>query len=515
MANRAFERLIRIVGILNIGCAVYGLKAMLNSVGSLIELEVQLQHQRAVAGDGAGLFVFLVRRIVDVLVAILRELIAVFNGNFRVRGAFALIGTLERIAVRVLIVELNGVLGVGVRRPDGVEDVVAFFVYKRLCAGGEGGSGAIGGGVPAREGVARLAEAGILFGEKRDGRVVHQLIDGFGFPCAVVGVVGHADLGFEGYVNSRQGYVSVHGDVAAGIVVIVIRVLPMGEYVRLGRGKGAGLHLGLGVGAVVAGIEYIRARARTRRVGQAVGRARENGGDGHVAVKLGGGVDALTGIRVHPLEQNQIVRGDGVIRSHVHIRIRKASARNNVLCAIIDIVVGYLDGDCNNDFRLLPYGVETQPVIGHFRAREGIRGGRFGNLRRIDSVPALKLRTVAEACRARGSRALVIQRRAVLERLGRYIAVVVLFQNVAVALVIQEVVILRGAIGADALRFHTCGGHAGNGFLAKLIAICICILRILGGFVVIRPVIALSILPIFRAGPIEALEHIVQMYKIS
>ena len=442
MANRAFERLIRIVGILNIGCAVYGLKAMLNSVGSLIELEVQLQHQRAVAGDGAGLFVFLVRRIVDVLVAILRELIAVFNGNFRVRGAFALIGTLERIAVRVLIVELDDVLGVGVRRPDGVEDVRAVVVHLHLRVGGERGSGAIGGGVPAREGVARLAEAGILFGEKGNGRVVHQLFDGLAVICAVVGVVGHADLGFEGHVNSRQGYVSVHGDVAAGIVAIVLRVLPVGEYVRLGRGKGAGLHLGLGVGAVVAGVEYIRARARARRVGQAVGRARENGGDGHVVVKLGVGVDASAGCRIHPFEQNQILPGDGSIRIHVYRRICKAGARNNVLLTIIDIVIGYPDGDFDNDFRLLPDSVETQPVIGHFRAREGERGGRFGNLCRIDSVPALKLRTVAEACRARGSRALVIQRRAVLERLGRYIAVVVLFQNVAVARVVEEYIAL-------------------------------------------------------------------------
>ena len=443
MANRAFERLIRIVGILNIGCAVYGLKAMLNSVGSLIELEVQLQHQRAVAGDDAFKHVVRVVLIEHVLAAIHRELIAVFNGNGRVRGAFAHNFIVEVVvAVRLLNVELDFILGVCIRRPDGVEDVVAFFVYKRLCTGGEGNPGAIGGGVPAREGVAHLAEAGILCGEKRDGRVVHQLFDGLAVICAVVGVVGHADLGLEGHVNSRQDYVSVHGDVAAGIVAVVLRVLPMGEYVRLGRGKAAGQHLGLGVGAVVAGIEYIRARARARRVGQAVGRARENGGDGHVVVKLGVGVDASAGFRIHPFEQNQILPGDGSIRIRVYIRIRKACTRNNVLLTIIDIVIGYPDGDFDNNLRLLPDGVETQRVIGHGRAREGERGGRFGNLRRIDGIPALKLRTVAEARRARGSRALVIQRRAVLELLARYIAVVVLFQNVADALVVEEYIAL-------------------------------------------------------------------------
>ena len=186
LANRAFERLIRIVGILNIGCAVYGLKAMLNSVGSLIELEVQLQHQRAVACDGAGLNVIR-GLIIHVLAVFLSRLIGVGNGNFRVRGGRALVAVVERVStIRVLIVELDGVLGVGVRRPDGVEDVRAVVVHLHLRVGGDG-AGALGVGIPAFEGVADAGEGSA--GSGGDGRVVGEVFNL---------VRAHAAIGFVG-----------------------------------------------------------------------------------------------------------------------------------------------------------------------------------------------------------------------------------------------------------------------------------------------------------------------------
>ena len=180
-------------------------QVMMDGVAGGVELEVQLQHQRAVAGDNAGKHVVRVALIEHVLAAILRELIAVFNGNGRVRGAIitdnALVCLLRIRAVRVLIVELDGVLGVGVRRPDGVEDVRAVVVYLHRVARFDGAF-ALGIGVPALEGVADAGEG--VGGLGGDGRVVGEVFN-LVRACAAVGLIGQggasgtrAPLGGEG-----------------------------------------------------------------------------------------------------------------------------------------------------------------------------------------------------------------------------------------------------------------------------------------------------------------------------
>ena len=178
-------------------------QVMMDGVARGVELEVQLQHQRTVAGDNAGKHVVLVIRFEHVLVVFLSRLIGVGNGNFRVRGGRALVAVVERVsATDVLIVELDGVLGVGVRRPDGVEDVLAVFVvYLHLRVGGDGAF-ALRVGVPALEGVADAGEgAGGLGG---DGRVVGEVFNHVR-ACAAIGFIGQgcasgtrAPLGGEG-----------------------------------------------------------------------------------------------------------------------------------------------------------------------------------------------------------------------------------------------------------------------------------------------------------------------------
>ena len=177
----------------------------MDGVARGVELEVQLQHQRTVACDVAGLNVGR-GLVVDVLVVILRRLIGIGHGNGRVRGgraSFVLLVCRIRIrSVRVLIVELDGVLGVGVRRPDGVEDVVAVVVvYLHLRVGGDGAF-ALGVGVPALEGVADAGEGSAGFGG--DGRVVGEVFNHV-LACAAVGLIGQggasgtrAPLGGEG-----------------------------------------------------------------------------------------------------------------------------------------------------------------------------------------------------------------------------------------------------------------------------------------------------------------------------
>ena len=184
------------------------IKIMVNSISRLRKFEVNPQNEETISGDNTRKHVVRVVFIKHVA-GILRSLVGFGYGNGRVRGAIitdnALACRLRIRAVRVLIVELDGVLGVGVRRPDGVEDVRAVVVvYLHLRAGSEGGSGAIGGGVPAREGIARLAEAGILFGEQGNGRVIVEVFN-LVLACAAIGFIGQggasgtrAPLGGEG-----------------------------------------------------------------------------------------------------------------------------------------------------------------------------------------------------------------------------------------------------------------------------------------------------------------------------
>ena len=201
-------------------------QVMMDGVARGVELEVQLQHQRTVACDNAGKHVVRVALIEHVLAAILRELIAVFNGNGRVRGAIitdnALVCLLRIRAVRVLIVELDGVLGVGVRRPDGVEDVRAVVVvYLHLRVGGDGAF-ALGVGVPALEGVADAGEGVGGFGG--DGRVVGEVFNHV-LACAAIGFIGQgcasgtrAPLGGEGDDVPFIGVIALDLILVAGLV---------------------------------------------------------------------------------------------------------------------------------------------------------------------------------------------------------------------------------------------------------------------------------------------------------
>ena len=195
----------------------------MDGVARGVELEVQLQHQRTVAGDNAGKHVFRVVLIEHVLAAILRELIVLGNGNSRVRGAFAHIAVVEHVAaVRLLIVEIDSILGVVSRRPDGVEDVFAVaVVHLHLRVGGDGAF-ALGVGVPALEGVADAGEG--VGGLGGDGRVVGEVFN-LVLACAAIGLIGQggasgtrAPLGGEGDDVLFIGVIALDLVLIAGLV---------------------------------------------------------------------------------------------------------------------------------------------------------------------------------------------------------------------------------------------------------------------------------------------------------
>ena len=198
-------------------------QVMMDGVARGVELEVQLQHQRTVACDVAGKHVVLVIRFEHVLVVFLSRLIGVGNENFRVRGGRALVAVVERVsAIAVLIVELDGVLGVGVRRPDGVEDVLAVVVvYLHLRIGGDGAF-ALGVSVPALEGIANAGEGVGGFGG--DGRVVGEVFNHV-LACAAIGFIGQgcasgtrAPLGGEGDDVPFIGVIALDLVLIAGLV---------------------------------------------------------------------------------------------------------------------------------------------------------------------------------------------------------------------------------------------------------------------------------------------------------
>ena len=197
-------------------------QVMMDGVARGVELEVQLQHQRTVACDVAGKHVVLVIRFEHVLVVFLSRLIVGGNGNFRVRGGRALVAVVERVsAIRVLIVELDGVLGVGIRRPDGVEDVFAVtVVHLHLRVGGDG-AGALGVGIPALEGVAHAGE-GVCDGG--DGLVIGEVFNHV-LACAAIGFIGQgcasgtrAPLGGEGDDVPFIGVIALDLVLIAGLV---------------------------------------------------------------------------------------------------------------------------------------------------------------------------------------------------------------------------------------------------------------------------------------------------------
>ena len=95
----------------------------------LVQLEVQFQHQCTISNNGAGFHVGS-SSIIYILAVFLGSLIRLCDINGGVGGALAVISMIQRIrTVRILIVELDLVLSVGVGRPLGVQIVGTDVVH--------------------------------------------------------------------------------------------------------------------------------------------------------------------------------------------------------------------------------------------------------------------------------------------------------------------------------------------------------------------------------------------------
>ena len=268
-------------------------QVMVDGVARGVELEVQLQHQRTVACDVAGKHVVLVIRFEHVLVVFLSRLIGFGHGNGRVRGGRALVAVVERVsAIDVLIVELDGILGVFIRRPDGVEDVRAVFVvYLHLRVGGDGAF-ALGVGVPAHEGIARAGE-GVCDGG--DGRVVGEVFN-LVLACAAVGLIGQGCARGTRAPHAGEGHIALDLVLIAGLVG-VLAIRPAEEVLTVRRNQLIGGHqVGIAVFRILLAIRRSRHIALAGYVGNGEGAVLGVVGvEGDVAVNLGINVEGLAG----------------------------------------------------------------------------------------------------------------------------------------------------------------------------------------------------------------------------
>ena len=216
------------------------LQIMMDGVARGVELEVQLQHQRARARHRAGQHVALIIRIEHVLVAFLGRFVVFGHGNGRVRRALALIAMVEGVAaVRVLIVEFNGVPGVRVRRPDGVKDVfaIALIVHLNFVARFNAAF-ARSRGVPADKGIAFAGEGSCRQG--RDGLII-RVCPGNVRARTAVGLVGQGHVAGTRTPNAGQFNIARDG-VLVTRLIDVCSVRPAEEVLSVRGDKAAGSH---------------------------------------------------------------------------------------------------------------------------------------------------------------------------------------------------------------------------------------------------------------------------------
>ena len=239
----------------------------------LVQLEVQLQHQRAVGSDGAGFHVS-GGSIVHILTVLLGLLVGIGNGDGGVGGAGARLGFTGGAGIRtviVLIIELNLVRGIGVGGPLGVQVIGHLVIHTGESASGKGSAGAVSLGVPTSEGVAgaRGQTQRVVIGGNRDLTVVGDTIYRLGLVRGEVAVIGDTDSGRLVAPPGVQIHVAGDLDGTVGIVrragAVILGVpaqedlVAVGEAVVVHRGKDVlGIdHRIVGNGCVGCGVAVI------------------------------------------------------------------------------------------------------------------------------------------------------------------------------------------------------------------------------------------------------------------
>ena len=235
---------------------------VVDGIAGGVELEVQLQHRGAVAGERRRFDVGRggVKRILAVL--LVRLVLGGDGDGGAGRGETG--GSIFRrsgirFAVVQLIIELDDVFGVLVRRPDGIEVVIAAvnIVHHGLSAGAEQGAGAIRLRVPAGERIAGAGER--LVAQKRHARVVDErAFVLLGLIRAEVGVVGQRHGGDLVAPDGVERDLGRNLNLAAGVIHrsrAIVLCVPAEEHLARGRRQPRrGLHVRVSVLRVGLGV---------------------------------------------------------------------------------------------------------------------------------------------------------------------------------------------------------------------------------------------------------------------
>ncbi len=287
------------------------------------------------------------------------------------------------------LIIVDGVADVRVGRPNGVQHVFTVAVQAGVCACPKGSAGTVGLGVPADEVIAGLGgDARSTIGQHGDQAVVQHGFRGVVVAVAAVSLVGHGHLGIGIHIVGREGGVLVQGDVAAGIVHGACVIRPVGKHLAFGGSEGAVGHTGSSVRAILVGIGNIRTGALAGGVGQGIGLAHENGGDGLVAIQRFVDINVIA-ICINPLDNGQTMFLDKVVCIAVYLGLSDGSALGNRFIFIESNIAGYVDLDVNGYLGLCPVGIQHH-ILGRHGA-EGIGNAGVSDLRRFHLVPALEV----------------------------------------------------------------------------------------------------------------------------
>ena len=444
------------------------LQVMVNGILRRIQLEIQLQNQRTVSGDCAGKHVVFIVRFEYVLVFFPARLVRFGNGNSGIRSAFALNGLIQTIrSVRILMIELNIVLRIGIGSPYRIQVIVVADRQPRGSAARKGNRAPLRSR-PAPECIAgAIGKASVFIGQNRDCSVCGRAL--FGNLCFLglteIGMIGHADRGSNVRIHGGQNDALDHPDALTGVIPRgcaggSIGGLPVDEHLALGRGCVGGESQRLGFGVVLVFMRVLgrSACAVAQIVGHFVINALYDGADIRVRVKPCGNVECFAGSDVHPFE-NYVV-GTNLAYEVV------------VLLIVLD---GRAIGDCKTEriarvrnfhvrrqrnckLRLFPQGVEDEVARRHrlvFKVvllRLCIR-----HIGRVDRIPALEHGVLRKAAGTLGVCVVAGHGSAVLNGCRRFSAVIVVCQGIAVAQVVECQRISTEALSVAAETCNACG----------------------------------------------------------
>ena len=362
---------------------------------NFVALEVYLQHERAVRGDGAGEDVFSVVLIKSVAV-FLRGLVVGGGKDFRAGRAGAFSGAVLNKAVGgLLVVILNGILRVRIRLPLGIEDVRPDLVHTGVDSARKGPAAAVLLGVPA---VKDIAGAGEDRAFQLDQTVAENAADFSGGIVFVVRVIGQRDRFFNVAVHGVERNVAGDRKFIVGLIfgVAVRRRRPAEEHLvrrRVKPERRNAHHVGIGVNGVCLGVGSFFRRSVLVGHGIAV-RVGEVRIEFNVAKDLSGEVErgALCGVGrptgKHPAvafrryRLGKIVRADGSAVGDGELRSAVASVFGDV--------------DRAGKLRSRPLGVHVHAAQRHDFGREVDRLARAGAV----IVPAGELERIRYARRS-------------------------------------------------------------------------------------------------------------------